>query len=70
MGSSSCDFRAELIMHSFTDNCDNFSNDEKVAVVVPVASVELTCSEATIALRFNYLLVKWLMIILGRSALW
>ena len=33
-------------MHSFTVDYDTFSNDEKVAVVVPVTSVEVTCSEA------------------------
>ena len=33
-------------MHSFTVNCDTFSNEEKVAAVVPVTSVEVTCSEA------------------------
>ena len=44
MGSSSHDLGAELRMHSFTVNCDTFSNEEKVAV--PVTSVEATCSEA------------------------
>ena len=29
----------ELRMHSFTDDYDSFSNEEKVAVVVPVTSV-------------------------------
>ena len=56
-------------MHSFTVNCDTFSNEEKVAAVVPVASVEATCSEAMLALSFSTLLVKCLMKILGRSAL-
>ena len=46
MGSSSHDLGAELRMHSFTVNCDTFSNEEKVAAVVPVTSVEVTCSEA------------------------
>ena len=46
-----------------------FSNEEKVAVVVPVTSVEVTCSVAMIALSFSTLLVKCLMKILGRSAL-
>ena len=35
MGSSSHDLVSELIMHSFTVNCDTFSNEEKVAAVVP-----------------------------------
>ena len=39
MGSSSHDLGAELRMHSFTVNCDTFSNEEKVASVVPVTSV-------------------------------
>ena len=56
-------------MHSFTANCDTFSNEEKVAAVVPVTSVEVTCSEAMIAICFTTLLVKCLMKILGRSAI-
>ena len=50
MGSSSHDFGAEIRMHSFTVNCDTFSNEEKVAAVVPETSVEVTCSEAMLAL--------------------
>ena len=69
MGSSSPDLGAELRMHSFTVNCESFSNEEKVAAVVPVTSVEVTCSEAMLALCFSTLLVKCLMEILGRSAL-
>ena len=71
MGSSSHDLGAELrMLHcSFTVNCDTFSNEEKVAAVVPVTSVEVTCSEAMLALSFSALLVKCLMKILGRSAL-
>ena len=69
MVSSSHDLGEELRMHSFTVNCDTFSNDEKVAAVVPVASVEVTCSEAMLTLSFSTLLVKCLMKILGRSAL-
>ena len=56
-------------MHSFTVNCDTFLNEEKVAAVVPVTSVEETCSEAMLALSFSTLLVMCLMKILGRSAL-
>ena len=49
MGSSSHDLGAELGMHSFTANCYNFLNEEYVAAVVPVTSVEVTCSEAMLA---------------------
>ena len=52
MGSRSHDLAAELIMHSFTVNCDTFSNEENVAVVVPVTSIEVTCSEAMLAQSF------------------
>ena len=69
MRSNSHDLGAELRMHSFTINCDTLSNEEKVAAVVPVTSVEVTCSEAMLALSFSTLLVKCLMKILGRSAL-
>ena len=65
MGSSSHDLGVELIMHSFTVNCDTFSNEEKLAAVVRVTSIEVTCSKAS----FSTLLVKCLMKILGRSAL-
>ena len=70
MGSISHELGAKLRMHSFTVNCDTFSNEEKVAAVVPVTSVEVTCSEAMLALSFCTLLIKCLMKILGRSALW
>ena len=70
MGSSSHDIGAELRMHFFTAKCDTFSNEEKVAAVVPVTSVEATCSEAMVAQCFFTLLAKCLMKILGRSALW
>ena len=33
------------------------SNEEKVAAVVPVTSVEVTCSEAMLVLSFSTLLV-------------
>ena len=39
-------------MHSFTVDSDTFSNEGKVAVVIPVSSIEITCSEAVLALRF------------------
>ena len=61
MGSSSHDLGAEIRMHSFTVNCYNFSTEEKVAAVVPVTIVEVTCSEAMLALCFSALLVKCLM---------
>ena len=69
MRSRSHDLGAEISMHSFTVNCDTFSNEEKVDVVVPVTSVEVTCSEAMLALCFSTLLVKSLMKRLERSAL-
>ena len=69
MGSCLHDLGAEIRMHSFTDNCITFSNEEKVVAVVPVTSVEVTCSEAMVALSFSTLLAKCLMKILGRSAL-
>ena len=69
MGSSSQDLGAELRMHSFTVNCDTFSDEEKFAAVVLVTSVEVTCSEAMLSLSFSTLLVRCLMKILGRSAL-
>ena len=50
MGSSSHDVGAELRMHSITVNCDTFSSEEKVAAVVPVTSVEVTCLEEMLAL--------------------
>ena len=58
-------------MHSFTVNCVTFPNEENVAVVVPVSSVEVeaTGSEAMVAVGFSKLLVKCLMKRLGRSAL-
>ena len=69
MGSSSHYLGAEIRMHSFTVNCDTLSNKEKVAAVVPVTSVEETCSEAMLALSFSTLLVKCLIKRPGRSAL-
>ena len=57
-------------MHSLTVNCDTFSNEEIVAAVIPVTSDEVTCSKAMLALSFSTLLVKYLMKILGMSALW
>ena len=69
IGSRLLDSAAEIRIHSVTINCSIFSNEEKVAAVVPVTSVEVTCSEAMLALCFSTLLVKCLMKILGRSAL-
>ena len=53
IGSSSHDLGAELRMHSFTVHCDTFSNEEKVAAVVPVTSIEVTCLKAMLALSFS-----------------
>ena len=69
MGSRSHDFGAEIRMYYLTVNCDTFPNEEKVAVVFPVTSVEATCSKAMLALHFSTLLVECLMKRLGRSAL-
>ena len=69
MGSKSHDMGAELGMHFFTINHDTFSNEEKVAVVVRVTSVEVTCSEAMLALSFSTLFVKCLMKRQRKSAL-
>ena len=44
IGSRSFDLGEELRIHSFTVDCDTFSTEEKVAAVVPVTSVEITCS--------------------------
>ena len=56
MESRSHDLGAELRMNSFTVDCNSFSNEEKVAVVVPVTSVEVTGSEAMLALCSSTLL--------------
>ena len=69
MGLRSHDLGAVLRMHSFTVNCDTFSSFHKVVAVVPVTSVDVTCSEAMLALCFSTLLVRCLMKRLGRSAL-
>ena len=69
MGSSSHDLGAEIRLHSFIVNRDTFSNEEIVATVAPVTSVEVTFSEAMLAVCFSTLLVMYLMKILGRSAL-
>ena len=58
VGSRSHYLGTELRMHSFDVECDTFSNDEKVAVVVPVTSVEEADSEAMLALSFSTLLEK------------
>ena len=55
MGSSSHVLGAEIRVHSFTVNCDTFSNEEKVAAVVPLTSVEVTCSEAMLAVSSMFL---------------
>ena len=55
MVSRSHDIVAELRMHSFTVDCDTFSNEEKVAVIVLVTSIEVVArgSEAILALSFS-----------------
>ena len=69
MGSRSHDLGAEIRMHSFTAICDTFSNEDKVAAVVPVTSVEATCSEVMLAMSLSTFLVRCMMKMLGRSAL-
>ena len=69
MGSISQDLGSEIRMQSFTVNCDTFSNEEQVAAIVPRTIVEVSCSEAMLALCFCTLLVMCLMKIMGRSAL-
>ena len=69
MGSISHNLGAELRMHSFIVNCDTFSDEEKVAVVVPATSVEVTSSEAMLALSLSTLVVRCYMKSLGRSVL-
>ena len=61
MGSRSQDIGAEIRMKSLTVDCYTFSNEEKVAVVVPVTSVEATFSESMLALSFSTLPLKCLM---------
>ena len=56
-------------MHSFTVNCNTFLNEENVAAVDSVTSVEVTCSEEMLALSFSALLVNCLMKRLRMSAL-
>ena len=55
MKSRSRDLGAELRKHSFASYSDTFPNEVIVAVVVPVASVEVACSEAMLALSFSTL---------------
>ena len=64
MGSNSRKLGTEIRMHSFTVNCDTLLDEEEVAVVVPEKSVEVTCSEATLALSFSTQMVNCLMKIL------
>ena len=56
-------------MNTYTVNCDIFSNEERVAAVVPVTSVDVTCSEAILSQGFSTLLAMCLMKILGSSAI-
>ena len=68
MGSRSHDLGTELSMHSFTVICDTFCNEEKVAVVFLVTNVEIRFY-TLLTLSFSTLLVKCLIIRLGRSVL-
>ena len=53
MGSSSHDLTAEVRMHYFTANCDTFTNEEKVAVVVPVPNIFLSYQCRTVSYHKN-----------------
>ena len=57
LGSRSHDIGAELRLHFFTVVCDMFLNENKVAVVVPVTSVEVTFVVTMLALSFSSLLL-------------
>ena len=56
-------------MNSFAVNCDTYSNEEIAAVVVPDRRVEVTCSEAMMALSISTLMLMCLKKRQGRSAL-
>ena len=60
VGSRSHDIGAEIRMHSFSVDCNTYSNEEEVAVVVSVTCVVVTC--------FSTLLVKCQKERLRRSA--
>ena len=70
MVSRSHDLGAELEMHYLTVDCYAHSNEEKVAVVVPVTSVEasVTVYDAMLALTFSTLSLDCLMKRFGKSA--
>ena len=56
IGSNSHDLGAELRIHSWTVDCHTFLNEEKVAAVLSVTSVDVTDYEAMLALSFSTLL--------------
>ena len=60
---------ALLLLLFCIHKCENNHMAVLTPAVVPVTSVEVTCSEAMLALSFSALLVKCLMKILGRSTL-
>ena len=61
----------KVTRHSLTADCDNLSIEENVTVVIPVASalVDMTGSEAMLALSLRTLLLKCLVKRLGRQTL-
>ena len=69
IGSRSHELGVELRMPSFTFNYDTFLNEEKVSVVIPATSNEITCSEAMLAVNFSTSLVRCMKKSQGRSAL-
>ena len=52
------DLRTELRMHSLTTDCDTFSNEEKVAVVVPVAGIVVAFFQSNISYIYMYIYTK------------
>ena len=70
MGSRSHDSGTKIRMHPLTVHRDTFSNEGKLALVVPVTSVEaeITGSKEIIALSFSMSLLVCLLKRLLRSA--
>ena len=77
IGSRSHELGVELRMPSFTFNYDtydyyydyDYDYEEKVSVVIPATSNEVTCSEAMLAVNFSTSLLRCMKKSQGRSAL-
>ena len=63
MGSSSNDLGAELRMHSFTVNCDTFSNEGKVVSVVPFHIIVYNIIVYHIYISYIYICISYIYII-------